>query len=67
MHVDIYFARRHLEKQQHHGVYGRRNNVAVCLGQGMLHQAVANEASINERVDGIAIELLDLRLGDEAV
>ena len=33
----------------------------------MLDEAVADEASIHEDVDGVAVEFLDLRLGDEAM
>ena len=67
MNIDIDFGVRHLEKKEHDGKNRRRKNVAIGLGERVLDDAVANEASINERVDGIAIELLDLRLGDEAV
>ena len=67
MHIDIDFAGRHLQKQQHHGINRGRNDVAVGFGQRVLHQAVANQAPVDEYVDRIAIQLLDLRLGDEAV
>ena len=67
MHVDVDFGRRHLQKKQHHRIDGRRNDVAIGLGQRVLHQAVANQAAVHENEDRIAIELLNLRPRDEAV
>ena len=55
------------EEQQHHGKDRRRQDVAVGLGDGVLHQAVADQASVHEDVDRVAVELLDFGLGDEAV
>src|SRR5271165_5749471 len=67
MHVDVNLGGRHLEKEQHHGIYGRRNDVAISLGERVLHDAVANEASVDEDKDGVAIELLNFGARDEAV
>ena len=51
MNVDVDFARRHFEEQQHDGINRGRNNVAISLGEGVLHQAVADEASADEYED----------------
>ena len=49
------------------GIHRRRNDVAIGLGQRVLHHAVANQPAIHEDEDGVAIELLDLRPRDKAV
>src|SRR5690348_11007860 len=67
MNVDVNFGRGHFKKQQHHGVDGGRQHVAIGLGESVLHQAVADEASVDEDEDGVAVEFLDFGLGDEAV
>src|ERR1700679_2004043 len=67
MHVDVDFRGRHLEKEHHDWVDGGRNDIAIGLGQRMLHQAVANQASVHKNKDGVAIELLDLRPRYEAM
>jgi hypothetical protein len=67
MNVDVDFSRRHFEEQQHHGIDRGRNNVAIGLGERVLHQAVADEASIHEYENRVAIELLDLGFGNESV
>ncbi len=59
MHVDVNFGERHLEKQQYNGIDRRRNDVAVSLGERVLHQAITNQPAIDKDEDGIAIELLD--------
>ena len=66
MNVDIHFLGRHLKEQQHHREAGGRNHVAIGLGDGVHQQPVADEALVDEDVDGVAIELLQLRLGVEA-
>ena len=67
MHIHVHFTRRQIDKQQHHGKDRRRQNVAVSLDDGVLDQPVADEASIHEDVNRIAIEFLYLGLGDEAM
>ena len=67
MHVDVDFGERHLEEQQDYGIDRWRHDVAVRLGKRMLYDAVANEASVDEDENRVAIELLDLRARDEAV
>ena len=65
MHVDIHLLRRHLQKQQHHRERCRRNDVAIGLGQRMQHHAVAHQPLVHEDVHRVAVQLLQLRLGDE--
>ncbi len=67
MHVDIHFGERHLQEEQHHRINRRRDDVAVGLGQRVLHQAIADQPAIHEDEDGVAIELLDLGPRNEAV
>ena len=66
VNVDVNLLRGHLQKEQHHGEAGGRKDVAVGLAECVEDQLVADEALIDEDVDGVAIELLQLRLGDEA-
>src|SRR5271165_3042317 len=67
MHVDVNLGERHLEEEQHNGINRGRKDVAISLGERMLHHAVADEASVDEDKDGVAIELLNLRTRDESV
>ena len=67
MHIHVHFAAGQLEKEQHHGIDRRRQNVAVGLGEGVLNEPVADQASIDENVNRVAIELLNLGLRDEAM
>ena len=66
MYVDIDLFRRHLEEHQHDGERGGRHDVAIGLADGVQDQAVAHQAVIDEDVDGVAIELLQFGLGEEA-
>ncbi len=66
MDVDVDLLRRHLEEEQDDGVGGGRDDVAVGLGERVEDELVADEALVDEDVDGVAIELLQLGLGDEA-
>ena len=66
MNVDVHLLRGHLQKQQHHGEAGGRKDVAVGLAECVEDQLVTDEALIDEDVDGVAIEFLQLGLGDEA-
>ena len=51
MHVDVDFAGRHVEKQQHHRENRGRQDVAIGLDDGVLDEAVADQASVDEDVD----------------
>ena len=48
------------------GKRGRRDDVAVGLGEGVEDEPVANQALVDEDVDRVAIELLQLGLGDRS-
>jgi hypothetical protein len=56
----------HLEEEQNDRVRGGRKDVAVGLVEGVEDELVADEALVDEDVDGVSIELLQLGLGDEA-
>ena len=64
--VDVDLLRRHLEEEQDDGVRGGWEDVAVGLVEGVEDELVADEALVDEDVDGVAIEFLQLGLGDEA-
>ncbi len=65
MHIHIDLLRRHLQEEQHHRERGWRNDIAVGLSQRMQHHPVAHQAMVDEDVDRVAVQLLQLRLGDE--
>src|ERR1019366_7468202 len=44
-----------------------RNDVAVSLGEGVLHHAIANQPAIDEDKNRVAVKLLNLRPGNEAM
>src|SRR5580693_7215548 len=67
MDVDIDLAGRQFEKQQHYRVDRGRNDVAICLSESVLDEAVANQAAVDEDENRIAIQLLDFGFRDEAV
>src|ERR1017187_5226386 len=67
MHVDVNLGERHLQEQQYDREYRRRNDVAVSLGEGVLHHAIANQAAIDEDENRVAVKLLNLRPRDKAV
>ncbi len=67
VHVDIHFAAGQIEKQQHHREDGGRQNVAISLDDGVLDEAVADQASVDEDVDRVAIQFLDFGFRDKAV
>src|SRR5579863_5291161 len=67
MNIDVHFCRRHFEEQQDDRVDRGWNDVAVGFGERVLDESVANQASVDEDVNGIAVQLLDLRLRHEAV
>ena len=67
MHVDVDFGRGQFQKQQHNRVHRRRNDVPVRLGDCMLNQPVTDEPPVDEDENRIAVQLLNLGLGDEAV
>ena len=66
MDVDVDLLRRHLEEEEDDGIGGGREDVAVGLGERVEDELVADEALVDEDVDGVAIEFLQLGLGDEA-
>src|SRR5262249_53574905 len=57
----------HFEEKQDDREDRGRQNVAVGLDDGVLHEAVTDEASVDEDVDGVAIELLDLGLRNKTM
>src|SRR5579863_464971 len=67
MNIDVHFRRRHFEEQQDDRVDRGWNDVAVGLGERVLDKAVANQASVDEDVNRIAVQLLDLGLRHKAV
>jgi hypothetical protein len=66
MDVDVDFVRRHFEEEKDDGERGRGDDVAVGLHDGVDDEAVADEALVNEDVDGIAVEFLECGAGSEA-
>src|SRR5439155_15967060 len=67
MNVDVHLSAGQLQKQEYHREHRGRNNVTVSLCKGVLDKAVANQASVDEDVNGVAIELLDFGFRYEAV
>src|SRR5439155_14281517 len=67
MNVDVHLSAGQLQKQEYHREHRGRNNVTVSLCKGVLDEAVANQASVDEDVNGIAIEFLDFGFRNEAV
>src|SRR5260370_25527412 len=67
MNIHIHFSVRQLKEQQHHRKNCRRQNIAIRLGQRVLDQPVADKAPVDEVVDGMAVQLLDLWLGNESM
>ena len=64
--VDVDLLRGHLEEEEDDGEGGGWEDVAVGLGEGVEDELVADEALVDEDVDGVAIEFLQLGFGDEA-
>jgi hypothetical protein len=64
--VDVDFVRRHFEEEEDDGEGGGRNDVAIGLHDGVDDEAVADEALVDEDVDGIAVEFLERRARGEA-
>ena len=64
--VDVDLLRGHLEEEEDYGERCWRDDVAVGVGERVEDELVADEALVDEDVDGVAIELLELGLGDEA-
>ena len=67
MHIHIDLGGRQFQKQQHHWIYARRDDISIRLGERVLYQAIADEASVDEHENRIAVQLLDFGLGDETV
>src|SRR5205814_5728822 len=55
-----------LEEEQDDREAGGREDVAIGLREGVEDELVADEALVDEDVDGVAIEFLQLGLGNEA-
>ena len=66
MNIDIHLFRRHLQEEQDDGEGGWRNDVAVGLADRVQQQPVADKPLVDKDIDGVAVELLQLRLGVEA-
>ncbi len=64
--VDVDLLRGHLEEEKDDGEGGGWKDVAVGLAERVEDELVADEALVDEDVDGVAIEFLQLGLGDEA-
>ena len=64
--VDVDLLRGHLEEEQDDREGCWRDDVAIGFGEGVEDETVADEAAVDEDVDGVAVELLQLGLGDEA-
>src|SRR6266849_6195653 len=67
VHIHIHFGGRHLNKEQNDGIHRRRQNVPIRLGDPVLNETVANQPPIHKNKNRIAIELLNLRLGNKTV
>jgi hypothetical protein len=66
MDVDVDLVRGHLEEDEDNGKRCGRDDVAIGFADRVQDEAVADEALVDEDVDGVAIELLQFGLGDEA-
>ena len=66
VYVDIDLFRGHLKEQEDDGETGGRNDVAVGLSDAVDEQAVADKALVDKDLDGVAVVLLEFRLGVEA-
>ncbi len=66
MNVDVDFLRRHLEEEQDDGEGCGWKDVAIGFAERVEDELVADEALVDEDVDGVAIEFLQLGFGDEA-
>ena len=66
MDVDVDFLRRHLEEEEDDGIGRWRDDVAIGLRECVQDELVADETLVDEDVHRVAVELLELRLGDEA-
>ncbi len=64
--IDVDLLWGHLEEEENDRVGGRRDDIAVGLGECVEDELVADEALVDEDIDGVAVELLQLGLGDEA-
>ncbi len=67
MDVDIHLFAIAFEKQQREREAGCRHQIVIGGGERVQNQAVADEASVDEDIDGIAVVLLHLRARNEAV
>src|SRR5437667_10413250 len=67
MNVNVNLTAGQLQKKEHYREHRGRNDIPVGFSERVLDDAVANQASVDKHVNGIAIELLDFGFGNEAV
>ena len=66
MHVDVHLFGVALQKQQRERIARGRHQVVIRRGKRVQHQAVADQAAVDENVDRIAIRFLNLRPREKA-
>ena len=66
VHIHIHFLEIAIEKQQREGIAGLRHQVVIGGRDRVQQQAVANESPVDKQIDGITIQLLNLRPTDKA-
>src|SRR5438552_6158100 len=67
MNVNVNLTAGQLQKKEYYREHRGRNDIPVGFSERVLDDAVANQASVDKHVNGIAIELLDFGFGNEAV
>src|SRR5579872_2463446 len=66
MNVNIHFFGVTIEEQQGERIAGRRHQVVIRRRQRVQKQLVADQPAIDEQEDRVAIQLLDVRTGNES-
>src|SRR6185312_11586308 len=66
MHVYVHLGVWHLQKKEHNRINRGWNNIAVRLNDRVLDEPVANKSPVHEDVNRIAVQFLDLRLGNKS-
>ena len=66
VNVYVHLFGRHFKEEQNHRRAGGRDDVPIRLGDGVQQKTIPNEPLVDEDVDGVAIELLQFRLGVKA-
>src|SRR5213080_4364044 len=67
MNVNVNLTAGQLQKKEYYREHRGRNDIPVGFSERVLDEAIANQASVDKHVNGIAIELLDFGFGNEAV